>query len=75
MIEFMNKLQKNRFLFSLEEQAHWNFAILYNRSISITYLSIKLFPCGDEFYIKGKRIFYNDLKSINIFICKIIVTL
>lgn len=64
MIEFMNILQKNRLLFYLGEQAHWHYALKNNRTINTTFLSIKIFPCGDEFYIKGKRIFYNDFISI-----------
>lgn len=64
MIRFMNILQKNRMYFSLGEQAHWNFALKYNKTINVTYLSLNLFPCGDEFFIRGNRIFYNDLYSI-----------
>lgn len=64
MIGFMNILQKNRLLFSLGEQAHWQYALINNKTITTTFLSLKLFPCGDEFYKKGKRIFFNDLISI-----------
>lgn len=64
MINFMNILQKNRLLFTLGEQAHWHYALRNNKTITTTFLSIKLFPCGDEFYVKGKRIFFNDLESI-----------
>lgn len=66
----MNILKKNMRLFSLGEQANWNYALRHNNTINVTYLPIKLFPCGDEFYIRGRRIFYYDLYSIfiNIYI-------
>lgn len=64
MSQFMSILQKNRITYKLGEQANWNYALKYNKTINVTYLSIKLFPCGDEFYVKGKRLFYYDLFSI-----------
>lgn len=65
MIDFMNILQKNRKYIRLGEQAHWNYALKYNNTITATFLPLNLFPCGDEFYIKNNRIFYMDLKSIS----------
>lgn len=64
MISFMKVLETNTKIFSFGEQANWNYALKYNRTISVTYLSIKMFPCGDEFYNRGKRIFYSDSYSI-----------
>lgn len=66
MINFMNTLQENRKKINLGEQAHWNYALKYNRTISVAFLPIKLFACGDEFYVKGGRIFFDDFKSIAI---------
>lgn len=68
MIAFMNTLQKNRKHVKKGEQGQWNYALRYNKTITATFLPIKLFPCGDEFYIKNSRIFYNDLISIYAFI-------
>lgn len=46
------------------EQKYWNIIIRINKIISIYYLDIKIFCNGEEFYIKGKRHFFDDLNGI-----------